>query len=349
MDGIFGGEKIIATRDTQWKSFGTVMLDMDGWGSYAKTPQTFGDPYTGIARMYLKTKAQLMPYIYTTAAASSNLETGNDDAGLPIVRAMFLEFPDDPYANTKAMQYQYMLGENLLVAPVYTETAAIDAMGNDVRNDIYLPDGKAAAAEEPQTAAALESVTDVFSDVYTDWYTDYVQYVYDNSLMTGIKGTDRFEPNANITKAQVAQVLYNMEGQPEVTEKTVFTALTDVYAGEWYGDAVAWAFNTGVVTGDTNAKKFNPNADVTREQLALMMFRYAGFKGYDATATSDLAGLKNAENVNNWAADGVKWAVGSGLISGIEKNGVKDLAPQGNASRAQVAAILQRFCENVAK
>ena len=80
-----------------------------------------------------------------------------------------------------------------------------------------------------------------------------------------------------------------------------------------------------------------------------MMFRYAGFKKYDVSASSDLPGLKNAENVNNWAADGVKWAVGAGLISGIEANGVKDLAPQGNASRAQVAAILQRFCENVAK
>ena len=202
--------------------------------------------------------------------------------------------------------------------------------------------------EAPQptgTPEVKDDVTTVFDDVYKDWYTEYVQYVYDNSLMTGIKGTKHFAPNANITKAQVAQVLYNMEGQPAVTDKAVFGALTDVYAGEWYANAVAWAYNTGVVTGDLNTKKFNPNADVTREQLALMMFRYAGFKKYDVSASSDLAGLKNAENVNNWAADGVKWAVGAGLISGIEKDGVKDLAPQGNASRAQVAAILQRFCE----
>jgi hypothetical protein len=76
-----------------------------------------------------------------------------------------------------------------------------------------------------------------------------------------------------------------------------------------------------------------------------MMFRYASYKKYDVSASSDLAGLKNAENTANWAMDGVKWAVGQGLISGIDKNGVKDLAPQGNASRAQVAAILQRFCK----
>jgi hypothetical protein len=197
----------------------------------------------------------------------------------------------------------------------------------------------------PQPTKAPEVVTTVFTDVYNDWYVNYVQYVYDNALMTGIKGTKQFQPNANITKAQVAQVLYNMENQPMVAEKKVFAELTDVYAAEWYGNAVAWAYETGVVTGDLNTKKFNPNADVTREQLALMMFRYAAFKKYDVSASGNLEELKNAENVNNWAADGVNWAVGSGLISGIEKDGVKDLAPQGNASRAQVAAILQRFCE----
>ena len=140
MDGIFSGSSLISTRDTQWKIFTPTMLNMDGWGSYAKTPQTFGDPYTGINRMYLKMKAQLLPYIYTNAAASSNIDTGNGDTGLPMVRAMFLEFPEDDYAATKAMQYQYMFGENILVAPVYTETENIDAMGNDVRNGIYLPD-----------------------------------------------------------------------------------------------------------------------------------------------------------------------------------------------------------------
>ena len=140
MDGIFKGSALITTRDTQWKIFTPTMLNMDGWGSYAKTPHTFGDPYTGINRMYLKMKAQLMPYIYTNAAASSGLDTGNGDAGLPMIRAMFLEYPNDSYAATKNMQYQYMFGENILVAPIYTETAAINAMGDDVRNGIYLPD-----------------------------------------------------------------------------------------------------------------------------------------------------------------------------------------------------------------
>lgn len=104
-----------------------------------KSPQTHGDPYTGISRMYLKLKAQLMPYIYTSAASAANIDTGNDDTGLPMIRAMFLEYPEDNYAASKSMQYQYMFGSNFLVAPVYQDTAA-DELGNDIRNNIYLPD-----------------------------------------------------------------------------------------------------------------------------------------------------------------------------------------------------------------
>lgn len=187
-------------------------------------------------------------------------------------------------------------------------------------------------------------ITDIFWDVEQDWYTDYVHYVYCNRLMTGISGTSKFEPDSNITKAQVAQVLYNMSTQFGYANE-VFQELTDVYRNEWYADAISWAYSHGIITGDTNTKKFYPNSYVTREQLALMLYRYAVYAKEDISKTSDLSGLKHAENVSNWAAEGVKWAVGSGLISGIDKNGVKDLAPQGNATRAQVAAILQRFCE----
>ena len=139
MDGIFGGKALICARDFQWKSFTPQMFNMDGWGSYMKSPFTFGDPYTGINRMYMKMKSQLMPYFYTTAVSASNIDTGNHDTGLPMLRAMFLEFPGDPYTYTRDMQYQYLLGKSILVAPIYQSTAA-DDMGNDVRNGIYLPD-----------------------------------------------------------------------------------------------------------------------------------------------------------------------------------------------------------------
>ena len=147
MDGIHGGSALISARDYQWKTFTQFMLNMDGWGAYAKMPYTFGDPYTGISRMYLKIKSQLMPYLYTTAYSASNIEFGEDgngidEAGLPMIRAMFLEYPDEPYAYGKNMQYQYMYGRDFLVAPVYQNTKA-DAMGNDIRNNIFLPDSDA--------------------------------------------------------------------------------------------------------------------------------------------------------------------------------------------------------------
>ena len=132
MDGIYGGSDLMATRDFQWKSFTPLMLDMDGWGAIPKKPYGHGEDYDNIIRNYLKLKAQMMPYIYTIAEEATD--------GKPMIRAMFLEFPDDSSAAyTEASQYQYMWGENLLVAPVY-EAVQADENGNDVRNGIYLPD-----------------------------------------------------------------------------------------------------------------------------------------------------------------------------------------------------------------
>lgn len=193
-----------------------------------------------------------------------------------------------------------------------------------------------------------EKVSDVFSDMQNAWYTLYVQYAFDHGLMKGIEGTTEFQPNGNVTKAQLAQVLYNMEAQPEVTDYSACTELSDVYE-DWFTDAVCWAYNNKIITGDLNTKEFKPSANVTREQFALMLYRYAQYKGYSTTQSSNLAGLKNAGQVSDWAAEGVKWSVGAGLISGIDIKGVKDLAPQGTASRGQMATILMRFCETYQK
>lgn len=110
IDGIYsGGDPIITTRDYQWKTFTTLMLDMDGWGDVVKSPYTYGDPYTVINRFYLKLKSQLMPYLYTTAASAANIDTGNGDTGMPMIRAMLFE-EDSDYAASTATQYQYMFG-----------------------------------------------------------------------------------------------------------------------------------------------------------------------------------------------------------------------------------------------
>ena len=133
MDGIFGGKNpVVNTRDFQWKTFTLMQLNMDGWGTNEKYPHALGEPATSINRMYLKLKSELLPYTYSIAKESVT--------GLPIIRAMFLEDPNE-YTLGKATQYQYMYGPYILVAPIYQATKS-DEQGNDIRNNIYLPEGE---------------------------------------------------------------------------------------------------------------------------------------------------------------------------------------------------------------
>ena len=133
MDGIFGGANpIVNTRDFQWKTFTPMQLNMDGWGSNEKYPHALGEPATSINRIYLKFKSMIIPYTYSIAKESVD--------GLPMIRAMFLEYPN-PYTLGKATQYQFMYGPYFLVAPVYQATKS-DEKGNDVRHNIYLPEGE---------------------------------------------------------------------------------------------------------------------------------------------------------------------------------------------------------------
>lgn len=132
MDGIFGGKNtIINTRDFQWKTFTPMQLNMDGWGSNEKYPQALGEPVASINRNYLKLKSELMPYTYSIAKEAVT--------GLPMIRAMFLEYPNT-YTQGTATQYQFLFGPSFLVAPIYQATHS-DELGNDIRNGIYLPEG----------------------------------------------------------------------------------------------------------------------------------------------------------------------------------------------------------------
>jgi hypothetical protein len=132
MDGIYGGKNpVINTRDFQWKTFSPMQLNMDGWGYNEKYPHALGEPATSINRWYLKLKSALMPYTYSIAREAMD--------GLPMIRAMFLEYPN-PFTLGKATQYQFLYGPNFLVAPIYRTTKS-DEQGNDIRNGIYLPEG----------------------------------------------------------------------------------------------------------------------------------------------------------------------------------------------------------------
>ena len=176
-----------------------------------------------------------------------------------------------------------------------------------------------------------------FTDVSTDdWFTDVVRYVYDKGLMTGTSDTE-FSPNLTTTRGMIVSILNRLEGGPTAEA----AGFTDVADGDWYAEAVNWAASEGIVNGFED-NTFRPNDPITREQLAAMLMNYAAWKGEDVSARADLSGYNDAASVSSWAAETVQWAVAEGLISGMPGN---LLEPQGSATRAQVAAILERFLE----
>lgn len=181
-----------------------------------------------------------------------------------------------------------------------------------------------------------------FSDVrIADWFYNDVKYVYEKGMMAGT-AADVFAPNATTTRAMIVTILYRLEGSPAVTGTSAFV---DVPAGQWYTDAVNWAAANQIVKG-TSATTFAPNDSITREQMAAILYRYAQYKGYDVTKQADLSGYSDNGQVSAYAKDALAWANAAKLINGVTNT---TLAPQGNATRAQVSAILHRFCDGVVK
>ena len=181
-----------------------------------------------------------------------------------------------------------------------------------------------------------------FTDVAEgDWFHDAVQYVYDNGLMDGV-GDGQFAPNATTNRAMVVTILYRLAGEPAVSGDVGFT---DVADGLWYSNAVAWAAEKGIVNGISETE-FSPAGDLTREQLATILFRYAESAGYDVSAQADLSGFPDAGDIQSYATEALSWAVAEGLLQGFEDD---SLQPQSTATRAQIATILMRFCETVAE
>ncbi len=194
--------------------------------------------------------------------------------------------------------------------------------------------------DEQASAAGEEDDDIVFSDVATDaWYYDAVRFVVSLGLFEGTGG-GRFSPEAAMTRAMLVTVLYRLEGSPAVSGANPFA---DVEDGQWYTDAVVWANQNGIVTGYGDGL-FGTNDNITREQLAAILYRYAEYKGYDVSAAADLAGYSDAGSVSSWAEAAMRWASAEGLITGVTAT---SLSPSGNATRAQVAMILMRFVNSV--
>ena len=188
--------------------------------------------------------------------------------------------------------------------------------------------------DRTQTSAGYSDVAD------SAWYADAVNYVTEKGMMNGT-GNETFSPNGETTRAMVVTILYRLEGSPEVGESSYH----DVQKTAWYAKAVAWAEENGIVNG-TGSGTFSPEQPVTRQQLAAILYRYAQYKGFDVSQVGDLSGYSDQGKIQSYARDAMQWACGAKLIQGVDGS---TLSPAGTATRAQVAAILQRLCETAAK
>lgn len=186
------------------------------------------------------------------------------------------------------------------------------------------PSTPAKPSQKPDTSKDNLPFTDVTSG---SWYYDGVKYVCDNGLMNGTSANE-FNPNANTTRSMIVTILARMEG-------------VNTSGGEtWYARGREWSMGAGISDGT------NMTGKITREQLAAMLYRYAKLKGYDVSASADISGYTDASSVSSWATDAMRWAVSAGLINGRTAT---TLAPQGNATRAEVASILMRFMQKYTK
>lgn len=182
-----------------------------------------------------------------------------------------------------------------------------------------------------------------FTDVDTaKWYHLSVDYVLTHKMMNGVSSR-AFAPNANLTRGMLVQILYNLEGKPKGTAAN----FSDVQADAWYAEAVGWAASNKVVTGYADGT-FRPNAAVTREQAAAILYRYAKSKDIDVSVgeNTNILSYVDVQQASEYAIPALQWAVGAGVLNG--KNGGR-LAPTGTATRAEIAAIMQRWCENIIK
>ena len=267
------------------------------------------------------------------------------------VPAKYITISFDPNGGTGTMQpMKVKSGENFTLPEcTFTPPEGKEFAGWLAVNGNVYPAGEVVTFSIDQSLQATwkdkaeVDVTQMFTDVTKNWAYPGIQYCVTHQLMSGVGG-NLFAPKMTTTRAQIVQILYNLEGEPKVSGTTPFTDLTQ----NWYKDAVLWAYQTGVVVG-TSATTFAPDRPVTREQIAVILMEYMTrvLKLERTWTPADLSVFPDAGNVSGWAKDALADAVALGLISGASNGGQTYLEPQGSATREQVATILMEFCKNV--
>lgn len=296
---------------------------------------------------------------YTVTVSFTEAPKSNDAGVSSVTVAGFKAVAGANNSYTVTVPYGTVVKTGSFVIVTRHPRAAVSALTNTrniwsftvtaedgVTTAVYTVTVNTAALPEPITPgvdnkkpASKPEVKLPFTDVSTsDWFYDDVAFVYENGLFSGTDSRS-FSPNASMTRAMLVTVLYRLEGEPTVTGRSSFT---DVRSGAYYEKAVIWAAANGIVTG-TDSTSFSPDAKVTREQLAAILYRYAQYRKLDTDASAKLNSFTDAGSVSAYASEALGWAVSEGLINGASGK----LMPKGDATRAQVAAILHRFVKNV--
>ena len=234
----------------------------------------------------------------------------------------------------------------LTVTDANGKTVALTDLGSG-KYTFKMPSAKVSVGFETTADQPCDGGKDCPSAPFTDvdtakWYHLSIDYVLTQKMMNGVSSR-AFAPNANLTRGMLVQILYNLEGKP----KGIAAYFSDVQADAWYAEAVGWAAANKVVTGYADGT-FRPNAAVTREQAAAILYRYAQSKGIDVSVgeNTNILSYVDVQQASEYAIPALQWAVGAGVLNG--KNGGR-LAPTGTATRAEIAAIMQRWCENIIK
>ena len=316
---------IVKAKEADWSEYDAVELWIKPDGKNQHTVIQISGP--GMTYEYYleqnpefagRTDAMLVTIPFSEFVSRD--EKGNPKGGLPAKSGTITGF---------GLWLNYIENENckdgVVTGTMYYDAIRAVKSGSD---KVIIADGTEIVSDEKG----------IFKDVKKEaWYYGDVKFASDKGLMSGT-GDGMFEPENNMTRAQMAQILYNMENRPE-SGKSRFS---DAAADEWYAPAVAWAAENGIVNGYSDTV-FGAENNVTREEMAVILMRYAEYRGYDVSAKGDTGKFTDTNKISVWAADAMEWANGSGYING---NDNEELMPGGNALRCQIAAVLKRFCEN---
>ena len=214
-----------------------------------------------------------------------------------------------------------------------TSNTTLYAKWNKVENN-----NKPTTSTTPTTPITMK-----FEDVKEkDWFYNAVKYTFTNGIIAGYNETT-FAPNDKLTRGMIVTILYRMEGSPNNNGKSKFE---DVESNQWYSKAVKWAVDNGIVHGYGGTNKFGPNDNIIRQDLAGILRNYAGYKKKNVKTTASLAKFKDNNQVDSYAKTSMEWAVGTGVITG---NADGTLNPKGNATRAEAAAMITKYCDKVGR